>query len=236
MSDRRPNCSLPTDQPLSFTETGSTIICTGCGHEQHSGASTLPEVMRPRSVQVAASIRNWKAGDPLPLLQAAQGAQAEFRNLRHTRRMKTGAWAGLAALALVPIMLAAMCPELIVSAIPASISAYQWAGRDVNIYGIEIRNIDLQHLIIDGRKVIALKGELANTSATARKIPWLRFGLLSKDNAEVYHWTLDTEVRPLKPGESTSFVTRLASPPEAARNLQIRFARADEIGSNQAHE
>jgi hypothetical protein len=102
----------------------------------------------------------------------------------------------------------------------------------VNIYGLEIRQVDLQHLIVDGRRVIAVKGEVANVSSSVRKIPWLRFGLRSIDNAEVYHWTLDTEVRPLNPGESTSFVTRLASPPEAARNLEIRFARADEIGSN----
>jgi hypothetical protein len=61
--------------------------------------------------------------------------------------------------------------------------------------------VDLQHIIVDGRNVIAVKGELANTSSIVRKIPWLRFGLRSNDDTEVYHWTLDTEVRPLNPGE-----------------------------------
>ena len=85
-------------------------------------------------------------------------------------------------------------------------------------------------------KVIAVKGRLTNVDSRDRKIPWLRLGLRSNDNVEVYHWTLNTEVRPLRAGESTSFTTRLASPPPAASRLEIRFARASEIGSNAKHE
>ena len=51
-------------------------------------------------------------------------------------------------------------------------------------------------------------------------------------NQEVYQWQLNTESKPLKPGEAKSFVTRIASPPQAAEAVEIRFARADEIGSN----
>ncbi len=232
MTVRCPSCSTSTDLTIATNRPDTSADSMDIS----KGKAPLSQVIGPGSLQKTPAIRSWRAGEPLPLLRAAQGAQSEFRHLRRARRMKMGAWAGLVGLALSPVAVAAMCPERVVAAIPASIVAYHWAGQDVNIYGIEIRNIDLQHLIVDGKKIIALKGDLANTSASTRKIPWLRFGLLSKDNAEVYHWTLDTEVRPLKPGESTSFVTRLASPPEAARNLEIRFARADEIGSNPAHE
>ncbi|WP_290546076.1 hypothetical protein [Aestuariivirga sp.] len=173
-----------------------------------------------------------KTGAIHPLIEAARGAQKEFRLRRRARRVQLAAWAGLAVLTLAPAIGVLAFPEQVVAAVPGSIGLYGWMGREVNIYGLEIRKVDLQHLIVDGRKVIAIKGELTNVSSTERKIPWLRFGLRSKDNAEVYHWTLDTEVRPLRPGESTSFVTRLASPPDAARNLEIRFARADEVGSD----
>lgn len=173
-----------------------------------------------------------KTGAIHPLIEAARGAQKEFRLRRRARRVQLAAWAGLAVLTLAPAIGVLAFPEQVVAAVPGSVGLYGWMGREVNIYGLEIRKVDLQHLIVDGRKVIAIKGELTNVSSTERKIPWLRFGLRSKDNAEVYHWTLDTEVRPLRPGESTSFVTRLASPPDAARNLEIRFARADEVGSD----
>jgi hypothetical protein len=56
--------------------------------------------------------------------------------------------------------------------------------------------------------------------------------LKSAEHKEVYQWQLDTESRPLRPGESKSFITRIASPPEAASTVEIRFARAEEISSN----
>jgi hypothetical protein len=106
-----------------------------------------------------------------------------------------------------------------------------WAA-DVNIYGLEIRKVEMQHLLVEGKRVISIKGEIANISSSPQKIPWLRFGLRDKGQAEVYNWQLDTNARPLNPGESTNFVTRIASPPETAGEVEIRFARADEIGSN----
>ena len=66
------------------------------------------------------------------------------------------------------------------------------------------------------------------------RIPWLRFGLKAQTGVEVYQWTLDTASRPLRPGEMTNFVTRVAAPPESAKIVEIRFAHANEIGSNAA--
>ena len=86
------------------------------------------------------------------------------------------------------------------------------------------------------KKIIAIKGDVVNVSSRNRKIPWLRFGLKDGAKAEVYTWQLDTAARPLNPGESTGFVTRIASPPETAGEVEIRFARAGEIGSNTGHE
>ena len=186
----------------------------------------------PRSEEPLPLTRVAKQIAPHPLAEAAHRSQIEFRQRRRARLVRIAGWAALAAFTTAPLIGAIACPEQVVSAMPASVALYDWMGRKVNIYGLQIRHVDVQHLVVDGRKVIAVKGELANVSDIERKIPWLRFGLQSKDNAEVYHWALDTEVRPLRPGETTSFVTRLASPPEAARNLEIRFARDDEIGSN----
>jgi hypothetical protein len=102
----------------------------------------------------------------------------------------------------------------------------------VNIYGLDFRDVELQHLLLEGQQVIAVRGRVVNVSDSIRKIPWLRFALRSADSTEVYQWQLDTKSRPLKPGESTSFLTRVAAAPETAETLEIRFARADEIGSN----
>ena len=113
---------------------------------------------------------------------------------------------------------------------PISIKAYEALGYDINIYGLEVRGVEREHIIMDGQRILAVKGHIANIDADLRKIPWLRFALMGPSGEELYTWTLDTSTKPaLRPGESTSFVTRISAPPEAAQKLQIRFARADEI-------
>lgn len=229
---RCPSCASRRDVPSLQPGSGGAVVdCFMCGHEWIEGKA-LPANPDASAASDARLLTADSAKDLHPLVEAARVAQGQFAALRRARRFQWAAWTGLAAVALAPLPAALAFPERVVVALPAANSLYAWMGHEVNVYGLEIRQVDLQHLIVDGRKVIAVKGELTNVSSADRKIPWLRFGLRSKDNVELYHWTLDTEVRPLKPGESTSFVTRLASPPEAARNLEIRFARADEIGSN----
>ena len=88
--------------------------------------------------------------------------------------------------------------------------------------------------MVDGSHILLVKGEVSNATNDVRKIPWLRFALCDASGKELYSWNLDTATRPLRPGETTSFTTRVAAPPELARNLQIRFAHRDEIGSNPA--
>lgn len=229
---RCPSCSSRSDiLSLNDGNIGTLVDCATCGHEWVVGRD-LAALSGPRPAQPEPADQTPTDPAAAALIEAARLARQEFQGRRQARRSRAAAWTALAAFALSPFAAAAVFPEQVVASVPASIRLYDWMGQEVNIYGLEIRQVDLQHLIVDGRKVIAVKGEIANASSSVRKIPWLRFGLRSADNAEVYHWTLDTEARPLQPGESTSFVTRLASPPEAARNVEIRFARADEIGSN----
>lgn len=167
------------------------------------------------------------------LLEAARAVRQEFGRQRQVRHMRRAGWAGLALLALSPIAALAF-PEHTVTAYPATIRIYQAMGQEVNAYGLAIRGVEAQRLVIDGHSMIAVKGEIINTSAAERRVPMLRLGLRAKHNDEVHHWIHDSEAPLLAPGQKTSFATRLPSPPEAGRNLEIRFARADEIGSNTA--
>jgi hypothetical protein len=90
---------------------------------------------------------------------------------------------------------------------------------------------------MDGQRILSVKGVIANVDGNARKIPWLRFALTGPSGEELYSWTLDTGSKPvLRPGESTSFVTRISAPPEASQKLQIRFARSTEISLNTSHD
>ena len=208
------------------------MACVACGHDWIEGPPLPVPDLRRNEPLTQDTVASQEPDDRAALLAAARSARKEFERMQRLRRVRMAAWYGLMLIGLSPVATATAFPEAVVAVFPATAHFYERLGTNVNIYGLEIGQVDVQHLIVGGREVIAVKGQVANISMTERKIPWLRFGLSNQEGSEVYHWTLDTEARPLMPGESTRFVTRLASPPEAARNLQIRFARADEIGSN----
>jgi predicted Zn finger-like uncharacterized protein len=235
MITRCPSCSNHFD--LSFLHPdhgGGMVRCPSCSHVWLEGQAI--ELSADAAHPVSPVIEPPAPPEPdiRQLMAASREAQEAFLRRRKHKRVAAAAWLGLALVAASPAGIALSFPETVVSAFPATIRFYGWMGREVNIYGLKIKGVDVQHLLIDGRTVIAIKGELVNISDRDRKIPWLRFGLKSADHAEVYHWQLDTESRPLRPGEAKGFVTRVAAPPESASTIEIRFARADEIGSNVA--
>lgn len=208
------------------------VNCGVCGHKWIEGRAI--EIVRDVSPQlpvVADAFIHEPEHEIRRLIDASREAQETFRAMRTKRQKMVAAWAGLALVATTPAAFALAFPETTVSIAPASISLYDWIGRDVNVYGLDIRKVETQHLLIDGQRIIAVKGEIANISGNQRKIPWLRFELRDAKGNEVYTWQLDTNARPLQPGENTNFVTRVASPPETAGRIEIRFARIAEIGS-----
>lgn len=225
-----PSCHSRREiQHIGAGEGSLVVDCSDCRHQwidgnwgENKSLAPRPEIVTPSSTPIEIS----------QLIEAAKTAQMEFRSHQRHRVVRWACWAGLSALAISPLVCLWTMPAQVVAAFPATIGIYQRLGQEVNVYGLEIRSVELQHLNVEGKNVIAVKGELTNVSSNLRKIPWLRFGLTSGDQDEVYHWILDTEARPLKPGESTSFLTRLAAPPEGADNVEIRFARAEEISSN----
>jgi hypothetical protein len=226
------------------------VRCIQCGHCWIESGPTEVIDINPRQLPVPAG----HATLPVPatvipmeglteeereverLAQLAREARAEFAEARRERRRKQVGWATLILAALSPIGLAFAMPETTVRIAPATIRLFDTAGIPVNIYGLELRRIERQHIVADGVRVIAIKGDIVNVSDSERKVPSLRFTLKNRGQQAVYAWTLDSTIRPLRPGESSSFVTRVASPPEAAADIEIRFAHVDEIGSNAAHE
>lgn len=166
------------------------------------------------------------------LVEASRVAREEFAARRQARIRRLRGWAALAAVALLPVAVAAAYPENVVRVAPVTAHLYEKAGFKINIYGIEIRNVEQQNLLVDGQRMLAVKGVLINVSNDDRKVPSLRFGLMDDSGKEVYNWTTTSGTRPLRPGEVNNFVTRISAPPENGQKLQIRFARMDEIGSN----
>ena len=163
--------------------------------------------------------------------ELARVAQSQFAQLKAAKARQFKQWGIFSVFLFSPLVAAAFAPETVVAAAPVAIKAYEAMGYDINLYGLDIRHVERQHTLIDGARILSVKGEITNIDDGTRKIPWLRFALVGPSEEELYTWTLDTAARPLRPGETTGFVTRVSAPPEASQNLKIRFARADEIAN-----
>ena len=228
-----PSCSTHYNFPEQrLSGDGMAISCAACGHSWIESRAVEIVDISPRKVPAVIEHGFEPDSEVKRLVEASRQAKQAFEVRKRQRLGRLRGWAVLGGCLLMPVAAAASFPELVVSLAPVTVRAYNAVGYNINIYGLEVRRIEQQHAFVDGVRVLTIKGEVSNISNSTQKIPWLRFALNDGQRAEVYTWTLDTGARPLGAGESTSFVTRVASPPETAKNLQIRFAHRDEIGSN----
>ena len=236
-----PSCATRHEFANALRAPGNVrITCRACNHHwielQDEDVIDVEPVSR-NSLRVIDHYEARDADEPNEaevqrLVEAAKLARVAFEARQKARRRTMRNWGIYAAFAVSPFFGLAAFPEAVVSAAPVTAKAYEVVGLDVNIYGLEVRRVQQQHSIVNGVRVLTIKGEIINVTNDVRKLPWLRFGLRDAATKEVYSWTLDTASRPLRPGEVSSFITRVASPPETANDVQIRFAHQAEIGSN----
>lgn len=108
---------------------------------------------------------------------------------------------------------------------PQSAGVYSSLGMKVNSHGIDFAHVDYRRENEDGQVVLAVTGNIVNSGSRELPVPQnVRVTLSDASNHELYHWSFTPNVQTLKPGQSSPFLTRLSSPPAAARHLEVRFA------------
>jgi hypothetical protein len=215
------------------------IRCAVCGHSWIE--SRALQVVEP-VIDAGPASAGALDGDPFAerevarLAQAARAAEAKLEANRQRRRKELKGWGLLAGAVAASILAGALAPSELAFYFPPARAIYSELGIEINVAGLEFRNVGQQHSMVDGVRVLAIQGEIVNVGKRERKIPPLAFFLKDDRQKPVYDWRLTSAARPVRPGEVSAFVTRIASPPEAARHIEIRFARTDETGSNDGHE
>ena len=251
-----PSCathhSLPDDD---FASDGSIIKCASCGHSwlearavEVIGTSDIVDII---DADVRTDHSQFDSPANLPSIPMAPDTEYEAARIASAvreaeekrlaaarkRRARIRGWLTLAACITAPVALAASFPEPVVRALPGSIMIYDKVGIPVNIPGFKFANISHQYLLAGGTRVLAIRGEIINMTSKAKTVPSLRFALRNKKGREVYHWSLNgVSRRPLKPGASARFLTRIAEPPKYADDFQIRFALSGEIAKTASYE
>ncbi len=170
------------------------------------------------SIEQAAQRRAWRAfGRNGP--KRAGGAGPVFD------RLKPVMIGGLAA------MLVAMVAyrEDVVRAVPSSAGLFAMVGLDVNLFGLAFDDIVTRQNIENGVPVLRIDGLVRNVADEAVPVPPIRLALTGPSAEELYFWTVSTEHDMLEPGAEIGFSTRLAAPPNGARNLEVTFSDTDDL-------
>ncbi|MGL5116153.1 MAG: zinc-ribbon domain-containing protein [Beijerinckiaceae bacterium] len=119
----------------------------------------------------------------------------------------------------------------VVAAFPQSAKLYAAAGLPVNLRGIEIANVKSRLVEDNGVSILVVDGDLKNVAGRKVDVPRLRFAVLGAMGEEIYIWSAQADRPNLNAGEALNFRRRLASPPEGAKDVSVRFLTAGDITS-----
>lgn len=145
------------------------------------------------------------------------------------RRIALGAgWLGLIVLVLLIGWSAMAFREQIAVVWPQSASVYAALGMKTNTSGIDIQGAQIKRSNENGQPVLAVSGQLANTSSHELPVPQIRVALIDDEKRELYHWMIVPGTLTLQPGQTTGFTGRLTNPPQGFSHFELRFARAGE--------
>jgi predicted Zn finger-like uncharacterized protein len=233
-----PSCATRYDLPAAAGPEGSIVRCRACGYSWLEGNAV--EVLDGAVVQasggalVAADPRLGQMAERL--MRASREAAEAETEARRRRQARRQAWLSLAAAVALPLGLAVVFADWVQDRFPRTSHVYALIGVEPPPV-FEITRVEQKHLMADGTRVLAIRGEIANHSSKPRHAPGLHFELTDDSGRTVYAWTLGSvTTRAMKPGETTTFVTRLASPPIAAARVKIGFAQPEELALNAAHD
>ncbi|WP_186394306.1 MJ0042-type zinc finger domain-containing protein [Stappia sp. TSB10GB4] len=146
------------------------------------------------------------------------------RRLRPRRVVGTMMFFG--AIALCALAVTFRTP--IVARMPDLAGLFALAGLEVNLRGLEFRDLRTFREIEDGAIVLVIEGTIVNVEREAVPIPAIRLALRSEDAQEIYAWTMEPRLRRLDVGGTTRFRTRLSAPPDLAADIQVRFVERKE--------
>ncbi len=226
-----------------FPPAGRQVRCAKCGHDWHQAALEAEPVedvlfggdaapVPPTPPDPAPEPVQAPEPDLVPRIRAAMtAAPAESvpRKPRPPLLPMLGValgWIGLIAVVLLIGLSAVRYRQEITVIWPQSAGVYSTLGMNVNTHGIDFTQVDYRRENEDGQVVLAVSGRIVNNGARELPVPQIvRVILSDAGNRELYHWNFTPEAQSLKPGQSVPFLTRLSSPPAAARHLEVRFAK-----------
>jgi len=224
-----PQCATRYEADAAkFAPPGRKVRCAKCGHVWHQDApvadpvaeALLPEPEPEPAPQRAAYVA------PTPVMEREPEPQAapRARSLRPPALGSAAGWIGLVAVILLIGWSSLTFRERLATLWPRTASFYASLGLVVNPVGIGFADVSHSQQTEDGQSVLTISGKLVNVGARDVAVPPIEVTLTDTAKRAVRQWNFAPGVTTLHPGQTAPFLTRLSSPPAAARHLELRFA------------
>ena len=187
--------------PSALGYAGRKLRCTRCGHVWLE----LPAAADPQ--------------EPESLAPSVSPAPSHRRS---------GGVGWLAAGLIVAAVLAglALGRNMIVDTWPGTVQHYDAVGLTIRVPhadGLRIAGIESERVQQGESTVLLVRGTVENSIGHSRTVPALQAVLADEAGAELHRWRVAAVSSVLENGQSTTFESWLASPPEGAARVSVDF-------------
>lgn len=204
--------------PALLGPAGRTVRCAKCGHSWMQA----PPVDMPRRVDV-----------PIPPKMESAGGRASLPARMSDRRP------GISKLWLLPILVLIAILAIgaiffgrqrVVLELPQAAALYEAVDSVVGSFtrpplgaGLEFSNIKFERRQADGATVIAIEGQVFNTTSEPQPVPMLKATLQDEAGRWLKDWTFSLGQETLESGETATFQTTTRDPPPTTQRLSVTF-------------
>ena len=118
----------------------------------------------------------------------------------------------------------------IVAAWPDTVGAYDSAGLPIRVPhadGLRIAEIESERVQGGNGAVLLVRGVIENTIENSRTVPTLQAVLVDEAGTELHRWRVAAVATVLDAGQTTTFESWLAEPPEGAARVTVGFLAED---------
>lgn len=155
---------------------------------------------------------------------AAARPRQRMGNSKAAKPKRRISYSGLAAILVFGLLGSAVLRRnAVVAAVPQSAGLFAKLGLPVNLRGVEIRDVSSRIVVDQGVRQLVVEGEIGNVERQEVKLSRLRFAVRDENGREIYSWKAAVDKPVIEAGENLRFRRRLASPPDGAADVQVRF-------------
>ena len=204
--------------------TGRRVRCGACHHVWHQAPPEIDEEATETAAPAGPIAAPAAEPGEAPVRSRAQRPRAAPEPRRTSAA--SIAWTALVLVVIVVVGGSVVAKDSIIAAWPEAARIYAAFGIPgaTSSAGLELRKVTWKREVADNVPLLAIDGEVANSSSGVRSVPKIRAAIVGKDGRELTSWVFAPPKLNLIPGEAVPFHTELKNPPDGAERLTMIFA------------